>query len=232
MVRNEAGKGAGVLFLPEYIPDLRDRFAADGYLPLPALMPPETLTSLADEARRLTALAVRRDFDMECTDHSPRHMTTLGGHVIARESALLPRLYHDQALLALISRIANLQAIAVDDPLERHVLNSLHQPGDTHGAHTDDYPLALVLFIEAPLDPAHGGLLEYTPHTTDLTTLDTNAARRAHHRPGDGYLLRSDTTAHRVTPLSRPGQRRTVVNFAYTTRDRQQAVTPSAAQLY
>lgn len=221
-----------MLSLPEYTPDLCDRFAADGYLPLPALMPPEALTALNDEARRLAALAVRRDFDMECTDHSPRHMTTLGGHVIARESELIPRLYHDESLLALISLIADLRAVAVRDPLERHVLNSLHQPGDTHGAHTDDYPLALVLFIESPHDPSHGGLLEYTPHTTDLTTLNTQTARRAHHRPGDGYLLRSDTTAHRVTPLSRPGQRRTVVNFAYTTPDRQQAVSPSAAQLY
>ncbi|MET9324496.1 hypothetical protein ABZX75_30700 [Streptomyces sp. NPDC003038] len=221
-----------MLTLPEYTPDLSERFAADGYLPLPALLPPAALAALDDEAGRLAALAVRRDFDMECTDRSPRHMTTLGGHVIVRESELIPRLYHDEVLLSLVSRIAGLLAVAVRDPLERHVLNTLHQPGDTHGAHTDDYPLALVLFIEAPHDPAHGGLLEYTPHTTDLTTLDTGTARRAHHRPGDGYLLRSDTTAHRVTPLNRPGMRRTVANFAYTTPDRQQALTPSAAQLY
>ncbi|MFD4559722.1 hypothetical protein ACFWP5_36320 [Streptomyces sp. NPDC058469] len=221
-----------VLSLPEYTCVLRDRFAADGYLPLPALVPPEVLPVLDSEVRRLGKLAVRRDFAMECTDRSPRHMTTLGGHVIARESELIPQLYRDEHLLGLLGRIAGITAVPVGDPLERHVINSLHQQGDTHGAHTDDYPLALVLFTEAPADPAHGGLLEYVPHAIELDTLQTDTARRAHHRPGDGYLLRSDTTVHRVTPLVRAGLRRTVLNFAYTTLDRQRAVTPSASQLY
>ncbi|MEU9194562.1 HalD/BesD family halogenase [Streptomyces hundungensis] len=221
-----------MLSLPEYTRVLHHRFAADGYLPLPALVPPEVLPLLDGEVRRLRKLAVRRDFAMECTDRSPRHMTTLGGHVIARESELITRLYSDEHLLGLLGRIAGIQAVPVSDPLERHVINSLHQQGDTHGAHTDDYPLALVLFTEAPADPADGGLLEYVAHTVDLNALQTDTARRAHHRPGDGYLLRSDTTAHRVTPLCRPGLRRTVLNFAYTTPDRQRAVTPTAFHLY
>ncbi|MGV9879646.1 HalD/BesD family halogenase [Streptomyces sp. NPDC003006] len=221
-----------MLSLPEYTRVLHDRFAADGYLPLPALVPPEVLPVLDSEVRRLGKLAVRRDFSMECMDRSPRHMTTLGGNAIARDSELIPQLYRDEHLLDLLSRIAGLQAVPVSDPLERHVINSLHQQGDTHGAHTDDYPLALVLFTEAAADPAHGGLLEYAPHTVNLNILRTDAARLAHHRPGDGYLLRSDTTAHRVTPLRRPGLRRTVLNFAYTTPERQQAVTHSASLLY
>jgi hypothetical protein len=35
-----------------------------------------------------------------------------------------------------------------------------------------------------------------------------------------------------VSPLRRPGLRRTVLNFAYTTPGRQQAVTHSASLLY
>lgn len=221
-----------MLSLPEYTVVLRDRFAADGYLPLPTLVPPDVLPVLGEEVRRLAGLAVRRDFAMECMDDSPRHMTTLGGHVIARESGLIPRLYHDESLLGLLGRIAGAHIIPVRDPLERHVVNVLHQQGDTHGAHTDDYPLALVLFTEAPAHPGDGGLLEYVPDAVGLHTLESGAAQRAHHRPGDGYLLRSDTTAHRVTPLRRPGVRRTVLNFAYTTPGRQRAVTPSASQLY
>ncbi|MFH8411320.1 hypothetical protein ACH4FX_42170 [Streptomyces sp. NPDC018019] len=232
MVEDGAGESVPALFLPEYTPVLRDRFAADGYLPLPALVPPEVLPVIDSEVRRLGKLAVRRDFSMECTDRSPRHMTTLGGHAIAQDSELIPQLYHDEHLLDLLGRLADVQVVPVSDPLERHVINSLHQQGDTHGAHTDDYPLALVLFIEAPADPTHGGLLEYAPYAIDLSVLQTNAARRAHHRPGDGYLLRSDTTAHRVAPLRRPGLRRTVLNFAYTTPGRQRAVTPSASLLY
>jgi hypothetical protein len=221
-----------VLSLPECTRAVRDRFATDGYLPLPSLIPSGTLPVLAREVRRLEGLALRRDFVMASMDSSPRHMTTLGGHVIARTSHLVPELYHGRRLLSWIGEVSGLPAAWVADPLERHVINILHQEGDTHGAHTDDYPLALVLFTEAPGDPADGGLLQFTPHAHDLSGLESAAARHAHHRPGDGYLLRADTTAHRVTPLRRPGLRRTVMNLAYTTPDRQQARTPSAGQLY
>ncbi|MFG2647989.1 hypothetical protein [Streptomyces sp. NPDC048436] len=220
-----------MLSLPGHTPRLSDHFAAEGYLRLPSLIPPHLLEELTCEAERLEKRAVRRDLAMASTDGSPRHMTTLGGHTIARESTLIPRLYRDSDLLAWLGRVAALPAVEVADLLERHVLNILHRPGDTHGAHTDDYPLALVLFIEAPADPADGGLLHYAPRTAALGALHTTADR-AHHQRGDGYLLRADTTAHRVTALRRPGVRRTVLNFAYTTPDRQGARTPSAAELY
>lgn len=220
-----------VLSLPDFTPDLRARLAADCYVPLPGLMRPDGLPALQDEVRRLEKLAVRRDFTMASMGYSPRHMTTLGGHLIAQESELIASVYRDSELIRLVGAIAGWEAVEVRDPLERHVINILHQQGDTHGAHTDDYPLALVLFTEAPDDPADGGLLEHVPHT-DLDALTTGAARRAHHRPGDGYLLRSDLAAHRVTPLRRSGLRRTVLNFAYTTPDRQAAITPSASELY
>ncbi|MFF1415781.1 hypothetical protein ACFVX6_39435 [Streptomyces sp. NPDC058289] len=162
-----------MLSLPDFTPALHDRFATDGYLPLPALVSPDALSVLDGEVRRLEKLAVRRDFSMECMDDSPRHMTTLGGHVIAEESELIAGLYGDKSLLRLLGRIAAIAAVPVRDPLERHVINILHQQGDTHGAHTDDYPLALVVFTEAPADPGDGGLLEYAPHT----------AGRCSHRP-------------------------------------------------
>lgn len=220
-----------MLSLPEYTPPLSARFAVDGYLRLPSLIPPRLLDDLTREVQRLEKLAVRRDFTMASMDDSPRHMTTLGGHTIDEESTLIPGLYRDRELLTWLGRVAALPAVEVADPLERHVLNILHRPGDTHGAHTDDYPLALVLFIEAPADPADGGLLHYTARTSALDALHATAAH-AHHRRGDGYLLRADTSAHRVTALSRPGVRRTVLNFAYTTPGRQRARTPSASQLY
>ncbi|MFJ8143345.1 hypothetical protein [Streptomyces sp. NPDC096013] len=159
-------------------------------------------------------------------------MTTLGGQIISEESPAISTLYQEPALIAFLGQVADLRAVTVRDPIERHVLNILHQEGDTHGAHTDDYPLALVLFLQAPDDPQDGGLLEYTPHARQLHTLDSPQARQAHHHTGDGYLLRSDTTAHRVTPLRRPGIRRAVLNFAYTTPDRQSATSVSAPLLY
>ncbi|MEV6973186.1 hypothetical protein [Kitasatospora sp. NPDC093806] len=226
------GYGRVVLSLPPYAPGLSERFRAEGYLPLPALLGPAALALLRAEVARLEKLATRRDLTMAYMDDSPRHMTTLGGHVIARHSGLIDRLYRDPSLIALVGRVAGLDAVPVREPLERYVVNILHRPGDTHGAHTDDYPLALVLFADAPAGPGDGGLLEYVPRAGSLGALDTPAARPARHRPGDAYLLRSDTTAHRVTALRRPGIRRSVVNLAYTTPGRQQAVTESAALLY
>ncbi|WP_419248625.1 HalD/BesD family halogenase [Streptomyces melanogenes] len=51
---------------------------------------------------------------------------------------------------------------------------------------------------------------------------------RRHHQAGDAYLLRADTTAHRVSPLTRPGVRRTVLNVAYSVPGRQAPRSPSA----
>ncbi|MFM9607205.1 hypothetical protein ACKI17_22965 [Streptomyces niveiscabiei] len=169
---------------------------------------------------------------MDCMDGSPRHMTTLGGHVIADLSRLVPELYADSELLALVSGLIGEAALPVPDPVERHVLNILRREGDTHGAHTDDYSYALVLFLEAPGSPEDGGLLEYVPDAASLRDLASGRARTAHHRAGDAYLLRSDTTAHRVTPLTHSSARRTVLNFAYTTRDAVARETPSARRLY
>ncbi|MEY2243759.1 hypothetical protein AB8A21_12605 [Streptomyces sp. BF23-18] len=221
--------------VPQRWESLRGRFSADGYVALPGLISPSGLAELGGEARRLEADAVRRDFRMPDMADSPRHMTTLGGHQIARASPMITRLYADRDLLRLLSSLLGQAVVPVHDPVERHVLNVLHRPGDTHGTHTDDYPLALVLFLEAPPHQADGGLLEFHPGRgalDALDALDAPGARRVHHRPADGYLLRSDVTAHRVTPLERPGLRRTVLNFAYTTPGRQGATTSSAALLY
>ncbi|WP_432017763.1 HalD/BesD family halogenase [Streptomyces hydrogenans] len=70
-------------------PDGADRFARDGYLALPGLLTGEGLAVLGREATGLEAVARRRDFAMACMDDSPRHMTTLGGHVIGRASTLI-----------------------------------------------------------------------------------------------------------------------------------------------
>lgn len=64
------------------------------------------------------------------------------------------------------------------DPVERHVLNVLHRPCDTHRAHTDGHPLAVVLFPESPPHPTDGGLLEFHPGRADLAALDSPPAGR------------------------------------------------------
>ncbi|MGP3634330.1 HalD/BesD family halogenase [Streptomyces sp. 24-1644] len=221
-----------VLTLPLHPQLLGALFAETGYLPLPGLLTRQGLDTLREEAGRLEAAATRRDFRMECMDDSPRHMTTLGGHHIARQSELISGLYRDTALLELLTALHGTDVLPVEEEVERYVLNILHHPGDTHGAHTDDYPLALILFLQAPEKYGDGGLLEFNPGRRDLTALNEPGTRQVHHQAGDAYLLRSDLTAHRVTPLTRPGIRRTVLNLAYSTEHHQAPATDSARRLY
>lgn len=206
-----------MLLLPADHRGLRERFAAEGYVPLPGLVPPDRLVLLRREVRRLESMAEHQDRE------GPRPMTTLGGRIIAEESDLIPRVYHDPRLIELVRAVSELEAVPVADPLERHVIDILHRHDDAHGEHTHGHPLALVVFSEAPGSARDGGLLQYGPRGTALPAAADEVARRAHHRPGDGYLLRADTTAHQVTALRRPGLRRVALNFAYTTPDRRTA---------
>ncbi|MEC4019225.1 HalD/BesD family halogenase [Streptomyces sp. H27-D2] len=212
--------------------ELRERFDQYGYVRFPGLLTGSGLPTVRAELERLEGVARRRDFAMECTGGSSRHMTAAGGRLIEARSEFIPRLYADDRIAELLRRASGLDVTRVPDPVERHVANYLHERGDTHGAHFDDYPFALVIFAEAPRSARDGGLLEYAPHARGLDDLGTARALRAHHRPGDAYLLRSDTTAHRVTPLRRAGLRRVVLNFAYTAPGIRTATTPSAELLY
>ncbi len=184
------------------------QFAHSGYLALPGLLGPGALADLRSEVDRLLAEARRRDFDMECMGGTPRHMTTLGGIEISRLAPRITEVYRSPELVGRLGRLVGLELVLADDPVERHVLNRLHRGGDTHGLHTDDYPLALVMFLESPTCAEGCGHLEFFPacaagHPSVLS-----------HVAGDAYLLRADQLPHRVRPIH-DGCVRTVLNFAY-----------------
>lgn len=209
---------------------LAETFRRDHYVRLPGLVRAEAIGRLTEEIERLRALAIRREFAMECMDNSPRRMSTIGGEALAEESVLIPGMYEDAELVQFISGVFGETLQVVQDPIERHVINFLHEAGDTHGGHFDDHPIALVVFVESP--PAHaGGLIEYVQNAGSLGELDGPDVKRAHHQVGDGYLLKTDTTAHRVSSLA-PGYRRTAMNFAYTTPALASVASPSASLLY
>jgi hypothetical protein len=214
----------------ERLGQFRKLFAEEGYVPLPGFLTPSGLGALRREVEHLESVATRRDFNMECMNDTPRHMTTVGGHVIADESAMICDLYSDPAVMHFLREVTGLDLIPAPDLVERHVANFLHLPGDIHGAHFDDYPVALLLFVETPGSPEDGGLLEFLANAGDLAEIDGPETRRAFHVSGDAYVLRTDTTAHRVTALTRPC-RRVVLNFAYATPE-SATVTPSASLLY
>lgn len=200
-------------------------FEHAGYLPLPGLLTDEALAALRVELSHLLERARRRDFEMECMGGTPRHMTTLGGIEISETAPTITELYRNPGLIDRLGRLVGLDLELADDPVERHVLNRLHRAGDTHGLHTDDYPLALVMFLESPTCEEGCGHLEFfdaceAGHTSVMT-----------HVAGDAYLLRADKFPHRVRPIHE-GCVRTVLNFAYGATSIPVSRTPSASILY
>lgn len=200
-------------------------FEHAGYLALPGLLPPTTLDKLRGEVDRLLSRAKRRDFKMECMGGTPRHMTTLGGIEIAEMAPIISQLYGDVRLADVLGRLIGMEFVPAEDPVERHVLNVLHRSGDTHGLHTDDYPLALVMFLESPQCETGCGHLEF------FGTCKAGHSSVKSHAAGDAYLLRADTFPHRVQPIH-DGCRRTVLNFAYGAAHIPVQASPSASILY
>ena len=207
----------------------RFQFGHAGYLPLPGLVPAAALAALRAEVDALLTRAKRRDFQMECMGGTPRHMTTLGGIEIARMAPAIVSLYHDRYLLSMLGEHTGLTLQYADDPVERHVLNVLHRSGDTHGLHTDDYPLALVIFVESPTCATGCGELEF--HAPSCPGRNEGESVVKTHRAGDAYLLRADQHPHRVRPIH-DGCTRTVLNFAYGATSIPVNPTPSASLLY
>ncbi len=201
------------------------QFEHAGYIPLPGILTAGGLDGLRAEAAKLESQAKRRDFVMESMGNTPRHMTTLGGLEIAKLAPAIEALYHDARLVAGLGNLAGLDVEFADDPVERHVLNILHQSGDTHGLHTDDYPLALVMFIESPSCEEGCGHLEF------FNACQAGKSWLRAHSPGDAYLLRADKFPHRVQPIH-DGCVRTVLNFAYGAASIPVVPTETASILY
>jgi hypothetical protein len=122
-----------------------------------------------------------------------------------------------------------LSAVAGDDVLpcpyepEQYVITRLECCGDTHGWHWDDYAFALVWIVECP-PAADGGIVQGVPGTRwnkdrprIQQILENNPVHSWEVRPGEAYLMRTDTTLHRVHPIT--NGRRTIVNMAYACRD-------------
>ncbi len=210
------------------------RFDDCGYVPLPGLLSADGLSKLRAEVNALTPLTQRRDFVMECMGGTPRNMTTLGGELITERAPGISAVYQSSELMGALGALLDKKIVVADDPVERHVLNILHRAGDTHGYHVDDYPIALVMFVESPTCPEGCGRLEFCPAISgaeDEANLDSHPSFTRSHQAGDAYILRSDRLNHRVQPIH-DGCLRTVLNFAYGFDGEQVERTPSASILY
>lgn len=208
---------------------LRDHFISEDYVRLPGFIRADALERLHQVVAAALLDGRRCDFLMECMDNSPRRMHVVNAHRIQAHSPLIPDLYEDRDLQALLCAISGERVFALEGDIDRFVINHLGRAGDTFGAHLDDYPLSLAIVTSAP-DPALGGVPELKRRASSLAELD-DAPTRVPLRPGDAYLLRSDTAAHRVSPLLADVER-TAINLAYSWHGFEVRETVSAQTLY
>ena len=187
------------------------------------------LSLLRTKAKFLLEQAgIRKDFAMRQSGGTPRHMRVVPGTVINQDPTIV-EMYRHPDLLEFLSEIVRKQVIVYDDPLENIVITSLEKTGDTHGAHLDVPPLALVMCLEAPYDPdKHFDVVTPKGETWETIRGSDDGAGAVSYidaygdpnlismAPGDAYIMRTDLWKHEVLPLTKPEINRTILNFTYS----------------
>lgn len=185
------------------------KFTRDGYLKITHLVDPVIMKAITrDTLYLLENFSKRRDIFIESTGNTPRYLSNVIRDDIKNEGKFIPNAYNSLYLKGLIEGITREEIIPTPWKWDNYIINCQHKSGDTHGWHWGDYPYTLIWVIKAP-DVNAGGLLECVPHTTwdkknprIQELLLHNKIDSYHHSSGDVYILKADTTLHRVKPLT------------------------------
>ncbi|TAM76826.1 hypothetical protein EPN44_04505 [bacterium] len=204
---------------------LREQFRAESWVLLGRLLPATWEQRAREEAWGvLERRGVRRDLTVPETGDSPRRMRNVRQSEIAAEANVLPSLYYADATRLLVSAVAECRVTLCPFVPERFVLAAMSRAGDTHGWHWDDYAYSLVYLIDAPPLDA-GAAVEYLPGVPwekRRPRVDEHVAagrlRSRRVESGEAYLLKGDSTLHRVAPLERDAMR-VVYAMAYAHPD-------------
>ncbi|MGF6884938.1 hypothetical protein ABIA39_008571 [Nocardia sp. GAS34] len=184
------------------------------------LLPWEVRFAVAEEAIRLVERAgIRRDLVVAETGATPRRMRNVTRAQIVERGSVIPQLYESAAVTSVVEQVVRRAVFRCPYEPEQFVITRLEAAGDTHGWHWDDYSFALVWVAECPPED-DGGFVEYVPDTVwdkRSPDVETILVGQSVHRlavgAGEVYLMRTNTTLHRVYPIRRG--RRTIVNMAF-----------------
>ncbi|MBF7143067.1 MULTISPECIES: ArpA protein [Pseudomonas] len=192
----------------------RHQFARYGYLRVTHMISPVIVKVISSEVKWLLEnFGKRRDFLIESTEYTPRYLTNVPRDLIKKNGELIPTIYNSLYLKGLIEAITGDAVISTPWKWDNYIINSQHFKGDTHGWHWGDYPYTIIWVVKAP-EISAGGLLECVPHThwnkknpRVQELLINNPINTYSHIDGDVYLLKADTTLHRVNPLQKDCER-------------------------
>lgn len=202
---------------------LADQFASETIVQMNHLLPAALAQAMQSQALSLIgASATRRDLEVAATGNTPRAYRSVGRDTIRDDDGPITQFFESDAIRAYLSLVAGEPLHKVPYEPEEYIINSQERSGDTHGWHWDDYTFALIWVVEAP-DCMSGGRVEFIPNTEwdkerpreRLEQIVTSEEIRSRYVPaGSCYLMRANTTLHRVAPLI-GSTRRTVIVFTY-----------------
>ena len=157
---------------------------------------------------------------MKSTNNTPRNMTNLDFDDLST-AKVLQSSYYDSAFQKLISNLVNEDIYECPYEKERMVATWLHNTGDSHGWHWNDYSLAVIWILKAlPIEA--GGVVQYIPTTNwdkdnpkIIEHLVNGRIRSAYFPSGSVYLMQTAKNLHRVHPILDDKHDRMILNFAF-----------------
>lgn len=199
----------------------RKHFYETGFSLVSYILPDSVKEKLAGEIRLLLhESSRRRDLTFRETSNTPRYMWNVAAEDIRRHNGVAVSVYESAAFRGALGKVAGEPVLPCPYEPEHYVITHLERPGDTHGWHWDDYSFGVIFVVDCPPVEA-GGFVQTVPNTAwskedarVYQQIIAHPIRSYALRPGDLYILRTDTTMHRVHPVE-PGATRTIINMAY-----------------
>ncbi|QDQ25800.1 hypothetical protein FNU76_05225 [Chitinimonas arctica] len=206
------------------LPKLREQFGSEHFLPLRGFCPPILFQALKAEALGLIErYGVVCDTALGHGEGAPSQIATVDQPVIVEQGPLIHATYFSPVLKDTLSEVAGEALYTCPHAGEHYRISQLRKSCDTHGWHWDDYAYGFVLILEAP-HYRDGGLVQGVAHTSwDKRNPDVHGALRKNQvyahalEPGDAYLVKTDTTMHRVYSI-RGDARRTLIHTTWANR--------------